>query len=30
MRKLLHLMYGVLKTGVPFDSNYHVNLQNAA
>jgi len=23
MRKLLHLVYGVLKTGLPFDPNYH-------
>jgi transposase len=27
MRKLLHLAYGVLKTGKPFDPNYRVNLE---
>jgi len=26
MRKLLHLAYGVLKTGKPFDSDYAVNI----
>jgi len=30
MRKLLHIMYGVLKTGKPFDPNYLINSQNAA
>jgi len=27
MRKLLHLVYGVLKTGRPFDPNYLASLQ---
>ena len=27
MRKLLCLAYGVLKTGVPFDSDFAVNVQ---
>jgi transposase len=27
MRKLIHLAYGVLKTGKPFDPNYVVNVQ---
>lgn len=27
MRKLLHLVFGVLKTGRPFDPNYLVNVQ---
>jgi transposase len=27
MRKLLHLVYGVLKNGRPFDPNYLVNVQ---
>ena len=27
MRKLLHLAYGVLKTGKPFDPNYGINLE---
>lgn len=27
MRKLLHLCYGVLKTGKPFDPNHAVNVQ---
>ena len=26
MRKLLHLAYGVIKTGKPFDSNYACQL----
>lgn len=30
MRKLVHLAYGVLKTGTPFDPNYVVNMQNTA
>lgn len=30
MRKLLHLAYGVLKTGKPFDPNYLVNVQVTA
>jgi transposase len=30
MRKLVHLAYGVLKTGVPFDPNYLVNMQETA
>jgi transposase len=30
MRKLVHLAYGVLKTGVPFDPNYLVNVQETA
>lgn len=30
MRKLLHLMFGVLKTGLLFDPNYLVNRQNTA
>ena len=29
MRKLLHLAYGVLKTGIPFDPNYLTNIQTA-
>lgn len=28
MRKLLHLAYGVLKTGRPFDPNYAVNVRD--
>ena len=28
MRKLLHLVYGVLKNGKPFDANYLVNVQD--
>jgi len=27
MRKLLHLIFGVLKTGRPFDENYLVKTQ---
>ena len=27
MRKLLHIVYGVLKSGQPFDPDYGVNLQ---
>ena len=27
MRKLVHLAYGVLKTGKPFDPDYLVNVQ---
>lgn len=30
MRKLIHLAYGVLKTGMPFDPNYVVNMQETA
>jgi len=30
MRKLVHLAYGVLKTGLPFDPNYLVNVQETA
>jgi len=30
MRKLIHLAYGVLKTGKPFDPNYLQNLQIAS
>ncbi len=30
MRKLIHLAYGVLKTGKPFDPNYLQNMQVAA
>jgi transposase len=30
MRKLLHLVYGVLKSQQPFDPNYLVNVQNTA
>jgi len=30
MRKLLQLAYGVLKSRVPFDPNYSVNIQDAA
>lgn len=30
MRKLLHLCYGVLKTGKPFDPNHAVNVQTSA
>lgn len=30
MRKLLHLCYGVLKTGKPFDPNYNANVQFSA
>ena len=30
MRKLLHLAYGVLKNGKPFDPNYLVNVQVTA
>lgn len=29
MRKLLHLIYGILKSQKPFDPNYLVNVQNA-
>ncbi len=29
MRKLLHLVYGVLKSGQPFDPNYSANIQDA-
>ena len=30
MRKLIHLAFGVLKTGLPFDPNYVVNMQETA
>lgn len=30
MRKLIHLAFGVLKTGLPFDPNYIVNMQETA
>lgn len=30
MRKLLHLIYGILKSGQPFDPNYSANIQDAA
>jgi transposase len=30
MRKLLQLVYGILKSGRPFDPNYAANLQNTA
>ena len=30
MRKLVHLAYGVLKTGRPFDADYLVNVQGTA
>lgn len=30
MRKLLQLIYGILKSGQPFDPNYCVNIQDAA
>jgi transposase len=30
MRKLLHLVYGVLKNGRAFDANYVVNIQDTA
>jgi transposase len=30
MRKLLHLAYGVLKNGKPFDANYLVNMRGTA
>ena len=30
MRKLVHLAYGVLKTGMPFDPKYVVNMQETA
>ena len=29
MRKLLHLIYGILKSGQPFDPNYSANIQDA-
>lgn len=28
MRKLIHLAYGVLKTGQPFDPEWHKELDN--
>ena len=30
MRKLLHIVYGVLKSGNPFDPSYAVNVQGSA
>ena len=30
MRKLLQLIYGILKSGQPFDPNYSANIQDAA
>lgn len=30
MRKLLHLIYGILKSGQPFDPNFSANIQDAA
>jgi transposase len=30
MRKLLHIVYGILKSGRPFDPNYAVNMQGSA
>jgi len=30
MRKLLHIVYGVLSSGMPFDPNYAVNVQDSA
>ena len=30
MRKLLHLVFGILKSGRPFDPNYLVNVQAAS
>ena len=30
MRKLIHLAYGVLKSGKPFDPNYRQNVQVAS
>ena len=30
MRKLLHIVYGVLKSGKPFDPNYSVNVCGSA
>lgn len=30
MRKLLHIVYGVLKSGMPFDPSYAVNVQDSA
>lgn len=30
MRKLLHIVYGVLKSGRPFDPNYAANLRISA
>lgn len=30
MRKLLHIVYGVLKSGMPFDPSYAVNVQDLA
>ena len=30
MRKLLHIVYGVLKSGMPFDPSYAVNVQDPA
>ena len=30
MRKLLHIVYGILKSGRPFDPNYAVNVRGSA
>jgi hypothetical protein len=30
MRKLVHLIYGVLKSGVPFDADYVTKRANGA
>lgn len=30
MRKLLHIVYGVLKSGLPFSPNYAVNVRDSA
>jgi len=30
MRKLLHIVYGVLSSGMPFDPSYAVNVQDSA
>jgi hypothetical protein len=30
MRKLVHLIYGVLKSGIPFDADYVTNQVNDA
>ena len=30
MRKLLHIIYGVLKSGIPFDVNFEANRKKVA
>ena len=30
MRKLLHIVYGVLNSGMPFDPSYDANFQDSA